>query len=272
MKEKYNLNFHETFKPDTRYISAILGIESFDFLTLKEISYLTGIPTGEKSGKVLPHILYSKYMGFINCEKVNDRYKISKTSLGKVVFKEDICLQEKITLLLCHCMLCRPTFGAEMWSEAFRNIFPKYRLSISKDNLLLEFNGKYNGKANKKNIAPFLNSYNDIFLRLKLLSINDNDVNILAHSYSDEFIYLYGYILYILWDYLYPRQDEITSNDFVNLKYGSIFNLNEISTYNILESLNEKNIIRLNRQLMPYTILRLTNTKSLEEKLYKDLC
>ena len=48
------LFFHETFQPE--------GCVGDKY----KISELTGIPTGQKKGKVEPHIRYAKYMGLLD--------------------------------------------------------------------------------------------------------------------------------------------------------------------------------------------------------------
>ena len=59
-----SVNFHKTFAPQDSYISKILELAEQGYSGNKEeISDITGIPTGKTSGKVIPHILYSKYMG-----------------------------------------------------------------------------------------------------------------------------------------------------------------------------------------------------------------
>lgn len=54
-----------------------------------------------------------------------------------------------------------------MWSDIFKNIFPKYRNGIKKDLLILELNQLYDNKATTKNIAPFFGSYDDFFQNLE---------------------------------------------------------------------------------------------------------
>lgn len=62
-----NVNFAQTFKPEKQYISAILKLATKNEpMTAKQISLETGIPSGESSGKVVPHIEYAKYMGLID--------------------------------------------------------------------------------------------------------------------------------------------------------------------------------------------------------------
>ena len=267
-----NLNFHETFKPELQYISSIVSIsDGVTWYTVKDISSLTGIPNGESSGKVRPHILYSDYMGLIRYEKKDQTYRLERTSLGKIVYEQDPGFQEKLTQLLCHLMLCRADKGASMWNKVFVDIMPRYSCSISKDILLLELNKLLDNKINKKNFAPFLVSYEEAFYDLNLINLNGDIVAANPHQYNNEYLYVYAYFIYVLWDALYPDEDEITGNQFDSLTFGSYLNLDFKKSYEILEHLSDAGIIRLNRQLTPYTLLRLTTKEELETRLYDNL-
>lgn len=267
---KYSVNFALTFKPELKYISSLLKIANFDdLLSIKEVSNLTGIPSGNKSGKVVPHLYYAYYMGLINLEVEKNTFKFSLTNLGQMVLKEDVGFQEDLTLLLCHVMLCRPNDGALMWSKAFLEIFPKYRKIISKSLLINELNVSFDNKVGVKNIAPFINCYVDSLANLKLLEIDSNeDIKIIPHKYSNDFLYLYAFALLKIWDDLYPNIDEISANDLEKFKFGNYFNWNYLDTYQVLENLADANIIRFNRQLSPFTILRLTTSSEVEAKIY----
>lgn len=268
-----SLNFHQTFKPEIQYISSILsiadGITSYE---IKDISNLTGIPNGKSSGKVEPHIQYSVYMGLIEFKKEDGKYILSLTPLGKEVFKEDPGLQEKLTILLCHSMMCRKRKGADVWSKCFLSILPKYKNGVKKEILLKELEVFFPGKVNTKNLAPFFSSYEDMFNVIDMLSIKDDVVKSVQSSYNKEFIYLYALILWALWDEDYPEQDEISSTQFEGLNFGKIFGWNPEQEYKVLEAFSDKGVVRLNRQLMPYTILKLTSCDALLNRLYSELC
>ena len=99
MAQVVSLNFHQTFRPEKQYIAAILELaEDATVRTVKEISALTGIPNGERSGKVEPHIIYATYMGLITYEKKDGGYSLSRTPLGETVYVEDPGLQENLTV------------------------------------------------------------------------------------------------------------------------------------------------------------------------------
>lgn len=269
---KANLNFHNTFKPEKQYISSLLELaNNTDSLSVQDISSQTGIPAGKVSGKVEPHIFYSNYMGLIDYKKIDGNYSLKRTILGEKVFAEDPGFQEELTTLLCHCMMLREKNGAPLWAYAFKNIFPNYRSGVKKNIFLLELNKVFNDKVNTKNIAPFFGSYESFFKSLNILNISDN-INISSKPYNKEFIYLYALILFEYWNEAYLNQEEITSVQLDDLCFGKAFGWDKPQEYSVLEHLSDKGIIRLNRQLMPYTVLKLTNENELVNCLYSELC
>ena len=273
MASQVNLNFHQTFKPEKQYVGSILDVANNTVsASVQDISAFTGIPNGKSSGKVEPHIMYAKYMGLINAEKKDGAYILSKTKLGSIVYMEDPGLQEDLTVLLCHAMLNRNYAGADMWNAVFVKILPRYRGRVKKELILKELESLFDGKANKKNFAPFIGSYEEMFSNLNLVSIDAETISLIETVYNKEFIYLYAFMLFELWDEMYLQQEEISSVQLEALNFGKIFGWDVQKEYEVLEHLSDKGIVRLNRQLVPYTILRLAEKDSVMERLYNELC
>lgn len=273
MAGQVNVNFHQTFKPEVQYISSILNIaDGSSALSIKDISALTGIPQGKSSGKVEPHINYAEYMGLIKSEKNNGLVTLSKTELGELVNSEDPGAQENLTKLLCHAMLLRDSNGADMWAAIFRRILPQYKSGIKKELLVIELNQFFDGKVNTKNIAPFYGSYEDMFSGLNVLEISGELVKTKSISYDKEFIFLYAYILWEYWDEQFQNHEEVSSNELDELKYGEIFGWDEQMEYVVLEHMSDKGLLRMNRQLMPYTLRRLVDKDTVLQRLYSELC
>lgn len=273
MAKQINVNFHQTFKPEGQYISSILNVaDGMSWLSIKEISGLTGIPQGKSSGKVEPHILYANYMGLIEYKKRGGLVELTRTELGKVVYMEDLGLQETLTKLLLHAMILREDSGADIWSTTFKKIFPKYRDGIKKGLLILELNQIYVNKVNTKNMAPFFGAYEDLFADLGIVSWKDDMVVCNTLRYNKEFVYLYALVLWKYWDEYYPFQEEISSIQLTTLNFGKAFGWDSQYEYEVLEHLVDKGLLRMNRQLMPYTILKLVSSQELIDRLYSELC
>lgn len=273
MAKQSNLNFHQSFKPEKQYVGSILDVANNpDSMSVSRISLYTGIPNGKSSGKVEPHISYAKYMGFIEAEKKDGEYNLSRTALGNIVYMEDPGFQEVLTILLCHAMMIRKVAGADMWNAVFTKILPMYRGEMKKDLLIKELEQMFDGRANKKNIAPFISSYEDMFSCINILEFDAETVRVKETAYNKEFIYLYAFILFEFWDELYEGQEEISSVQLADISFGKVFGWDEQKEYEVLEQLADKGFIRMNRQLVPYTILRLTDKETVMERLYSELC
>ncbi|MFQ8662009.1 MAG: hypothetical protein ACLR9S_00185 [Lachnospiraceae bacterium] len=273
MAGQLNVNFHQTFKPERQYVGSVLDVANMtEPMSVKDISSLTGIPNGKSSGKVEPHIFYAKFMGLIESEKKDGLIWLKKTALGEIVSMEDPGLQEELTILLCHAMMLRDNNGADVWSAVFKKILPLYRNGIKRDILLIELEKLFDGKVNKKNFAPFTGSYEDMFSELNLLLMDKDSIKVNSLPYNKEFIYLYAYILFEYWSELFPNQDEISEVQFKELNFGKAFGWNEQDEYEVLEHLADSGLIRMNKQLVPYTILQLADKDSVIERLYSELC
>lgn len=273
MAQVTSINFHQTFRPEKQYITSILEIAGdLGYRSVKDISLQTGIPNGKSSGKVEPHIIYASFMGLIAYDKNDSEYSLQRTELGEAVYMEDPGLQEELTLLLCHCMMQRQQSGAILWSAAFKNVFPRYRMGISKDMLIKELNVMLDRKVTVKNIAPFYGSYDSFFDTIGLLTDENNMIGISSLSYNREYLYLYGLVLLEYWKDAYPNRDEITSFQLEELHFGAVFGWDTQQEYEVLEHLSDKGIIRMNRQLMPYTILKMAESRYLIDRLYSALC
>lgn len=268
-----NLNFHQTFKPEKQYIGSILSVANMtDSMSVQDISACTGIPNGKSSGKVEPHINYAKYMGLMEAEKKDGGYTLKKTKLGEIVYTEDPGLQENLSILLCHAMMLRKENGADMWNAVFHKVLPMYRSGIKKDLLIKELEQLFNGKVNKKNFAPFVGAYEELFSSIGILSLGSENVNINMLQYDKEFVFLYAYILFEYWDEIFPKQEEISYIQLAKTNFRKTFGWDEQREYEVLEHLSDREIVRLNRQLVPYTILRLVDKDAVMEKLYSQLC
>ena len=82
-------------------------------------------------------------------------------------------------------------------------------------------------------------------------------------------MYVYAYALFSVWDRVFPDEQEITVDQIVmNLKWNKKFGFDENEMMYALEKMEEANILRLNKQLMPVTVIRIGDTDSLLPHLY----
>lgn len=266
----YNLNFHQTFPPTLEYIGNILDLCDFkEPLTKFEISDITGIPTGKSSGKVEPHIKYAEYMGLVEDQKENGKHFLIATNLGREIKKEDPGFQENITKLVCHTRLTSKNSGAIIWSAILRDILPNYKNGIE-DIVLQDELKKLVFK--EVNLSPFYSTYSKTFQDLNLIKRNKTMTYINKLNYDKEFLYAYAYSFLYEYEKIYPHSSEITANDLQTLKFNCAFGWGEKEQYQALEYFAEAGIIKLNRQLTPFTIIKVKNSVEMIGLIYSLLC
>ena len=271
--KKVNLNFHESFNPDFEYISKIVQIaDNCEGLTKEEISELTGIPTGASSGKVEPHINYAKFMNLIEFKKESSRYYIYSTSLGKVIENEDLYYLENLSKLICNYFLTSKIYGAQMWYEIIRCMSDKYGSEIKESIILKDLSEKFNIKIN---MTPFRSCYKNekSLASLNLINIeevnNNNFVIFNKNNYDEANIYVYAYTLIKDLEGLDINRKEFSIDEiFEDIAWQRGFCWDEDISMIILEKLNDLNIITLNRQLNPITVIINTKSEDIVNEIY----
>lgn len=272
MEKKHSINFHQTFYSNLEYISKILMLGDYaEFYTKEEISEITGIPTGKSSGKVVPHIKYSEYMNLITFVNDGDKYKISRTDLGELIYNEDLFIEENVTKFLCHYFLTSKSFGAPMWFDVYRYFQAEYGKKIRVGLVDAELEEKY-GKKVKLN--PFngcyLNNYS--FEELGLLSIEDECYMFNEFKYNGDYLYAVLFCLFKELEALDNNRREFSETEiFENLFWQKALNWDEVKGMNLLEQAEEKGILSINKQLLPVTIIMNTNSRSLLNDIYSNL-
>lgn len=282
MTDKYltNLDFHQTFKPERTCLTSIFqALPECSGKTPREISIITGVPTGKSSGKVVPTIKYLEMMGLIS-EQKKER-KLDYTSLGRKVLYEDLVFMEDLTLMLLHCFLLRPVNGAALWNCIFFRILPGHHGLISMNDLELELRiifGKY------PLMAPFKGSYTGLFENLNLLKIENDGYRMSTHLYRPEFIYLYALVLYEYWNewlLSFPEKKrteltvsdvEISSSHIEEIGFRRPFGWSETDEFRVLEEMDSKGLVSLNRQMTPFSLRKIITREELIEMLYSELC
>jgi hypothetical protein len=243
-------------------------------LTKEQISEATGIPTGESSGKVEPHILYGAYMNLLILNKTGNKYRLEKTDIGEIIHKEDPSIIEEISLFLCHYYLTSVNYGADMWCFIVRNILSKYNNRASESVIMEELKNRYK-KSNIK-LTPFIKSYEESFSRLSVIKIDDNQnqnsdrtLILSPAKYQNDCLFLYAYTLLDEWEKSFGARSEVVISDISNiLKWGKAFGWDPITEFNVLEKIAEKGIIKINKQLSPATVVKISDSISIRSKIY----
>ncbi len=226
----------------------------------REISDLTGIPQGESSGKVVPHLKYAAYMGLIEPDTTSP----TLTDLGRVVFEEDHSCGEELTQWLLHSNLCS-NGGAPMWHFFVRELLRNNHDGVSKDYLASQMQIRFGTSK----YTPVITTYNELSSINYLHSEKQNDsITLVPQHIQREYLFLYSYDLMREWEAVYPESPEITADEAGCLGCATCFGLSDTQWFEVLEMIASRGICRINKQLSPYTIVRLGTTSSLVEKLY----
>lgn len=270
-----NLLFHETFQPETTYIAKILELSINGFSGDKfTISELTGIPTGDKKGKVEPHIKYAKYMGLVDYTYYRGNYDLSATELGREIWNQDRYLHETLTLWLMHYMISRSNTGAKQWAYIVREINQGFTNDMSSTHMagLIQKEFGLSPTDATKAFGVVKGSYSTgCFSNLFYLTWEDK-IQFEEKTEKIEFGYLYAYALLNSWDELFPEKKEITFNEVMeNIAFGKVFGLNDEDVDSVLSTLEKMGIISLNRLLYPVTIVRMSDAESVISNLYSML-
>lgn len=263
-----SVNFHKTFSPQDFYLTKILKLAKENFIGSKEkISEETGIPTGKTSGKVVPHILYAQYMGLITHTLSNGKYSLELTDFGKIVLENDKYLFDDITRLLCHYHICDEEIGAYLWSFLYNGLPLMLDENMSEEAIKKKYNGFF---MIKTDLRALRRSYSDdgFFAHLNLLDFADG-ICINSAYYKDERFYAYVYALFSSWDRKYAETREITADQIIDMKWNKRFGFDEGEMLFALEKMEEKQFIRLNKQLVPYTVIRNADTVDVLPYLYE---
>jgi hypothetical protein len=262
------VNFHKTFAPQDSYIAKILELAEQKYTGSKEkISELTGIPTGKTSGKVVPHIIYAYYMGLISYRLNKGIYSLELTELGDIVYKNDRYLFEDITKLICHFNICDEKEGAYIWSFVYRQLPLMFDEDISEEALKRKYKDFFQIDVD---IRPLKKSYTDdgLWSALNILDFS-NGLRINSSYYNDMMLYIYSYTLFSSWDKYFPSQQEITIDQIItSLNWSKRFGFDEDETIYALDQMEEENMVKVNKQLLPFTIIRTAETSQLLPHLY----
>ncbi|MGL6113805.1 MAG: hypothetical protein ACRC1R_02090 [Cetobacterium sp.] len=267
MTKNINLNFHQSVSFSLDYLAKILKISNGDSsLTKEEISEITGIPTGKSSGKVVPHIYYGLYMGLITFNLENNRYTLSRTDLGNLILLEDPYLSEDLTIRLLNYFLCSKSIGAHMWYTIGEIIFPKYRNSISNSLLEQELSAEYPQNKQIK-LSSWYSMYEKELKKNNFYDFEKETILKNNHKFNNSYFYMYVYTLLKEWE-LENLSHEITIDILESTLWKEGIHFTRDDEFKFLEKMAEKNIIKLNKQLNPITILKLKNSQEFIDKIF----
>ena len=249
----YNLNFHQTFKPESEYISRLLSIGELS-ATKEELSHRFGIPTGKSSGKVEVSLLYAQAARLINFSKESGVYHICRTALGSKLYDIDSFFENQTTELLFHFMYC--SFQAEL--VLWRALFIDYR-AISPTLDIQDFQDFASRKFQAHNVktAPLIGTYIsedplvglDLLIRIDSNTCQFGNVDILTSSVEYYALFVFFELLAID-----PSREEFTLSELIDNGFNRIFGWDKTQMREVLELIEREGFAILNKQFDDYHI------------------
>lgn len=270
--KRENINFHQTFYPNFDYIGKILDISDGESnRTINEISYITGIPTGESSGKVQPHIKYCEYMHLINVKIIGATYNLGRTEFGELIYQEDPYFSEKLSRLICHLFLTSEHYGSELWFFAYRCLQEKYGDKITKQVIEHDILDNFDKSTKMTAYNSCYSSMQSLGV-LELIDFQDDVLKFKEFNYENE--YFFG-VLYSIFKELKAYDDkrsEFTVDElFTKLKWNYAMNWSHERTMEFLEKAYDDGWIDLNRQLVPIIIFLKRDINDVIGLIYSEL-
>jgi len=271
------INFHQTFIPERQYISSLLHfVATGQAGTDQDISEQTGIPVGKSSGKVPSIISYCSGMGLIKVQRMagSGVKAFSFTPFGRAVLLEDSTLSEELSQWIAHLHLCRQNGGAEIWYHTFNKGYDVLGLEFTEPDLT-DFLDRNCGKRNKSPIGPLIRTYEEpaAFQIANVLTRKNGDL--LKRSPApllSGFRNGYSALLLSLWEDNFSDHRQVTTTDLEStVHWQSIGGWNQRQNETILEMLQDAGAIKIDKQMKPWVLSRLTNAKKFWTAIYDGL-
>ena len=270
-----DLNFHETFQPEMTYIARILELAMDEFEGDKyHISEIAGIPTGEKKGKVEPHIKYANYMGLVDFSCNRGVYCLSTTKLGDEVWNQDRYFHEELTMWLLHYCMTRKELGAPQWYYLVKKVHEGFNNEVSTSHITNMIHKDFGVSSldARKAVSVMKSSYSyGAFSSIQFLVWEDK-LQFMEKTEDIQYQYLYAYALLNAWEKQFPEKKEITLTEIADiLCFGKIFGFNDEELDSVLSTLADSGVISINRQLYPVTVIRTASSEEMVSNMYSTL-
>lgn len=273
-QDRLSLSFHQTFIPERHYLVKLMDYAVDGKVgDLREISNLTGIPTGNTSGKVEPLIRYSEGMGLVKASKdKGKRWRLSVTPLGGQVRNNDPYISETLSQWLLHIRLCRPNGGAEVWYRVFTEGRLALGGSFSKDALKQYLVNCYGDRSSLP--GPIVRMYNDSASFDKCAALVEKDGVITFRPMPNQQSYFPGLsaLLMLGWEELFGNQMQIGLDEFESRSnFFTILGWSNEDIHYFLDWLVDQGRIVRDSRAGGTVLLRTENTDTTLEHIYDGL-
>ena len=278
------LNFCHDFLPERLYLSRLLEFaESSPRGTKLDIAQTTGIPTGNRSGKVEPMIGYATGMGLVESERHGEQWRLQLTSAGRTVRLEDPYLNESVTQWFAHLMLSRragltlPAVGiADAWFTFYGDWTSRLSTQFSKESFIDLLSEKHGKKGYLKGLTGIvMRTYTEPTCLGLIKSFQQTEKAVISRVPSpiDRSLFpCYAAYLYLLWDEMFEGQQQILLNELLSQsRFQTIMNWDDKHLEIWLDWLVTERLIQLDRQTGEALGLRLQATEYVISNMYSEL-
>lgn len=269
-------NFHKTFKPERRYLNAMLRFAASgregDY---QEIAAATQIPTGASTGKVPAIFDYCKGMGLIRVVGA-ERSSVKKpelTPFGRVVLLEDPFLKLGISQWIAHFNLCSPVTGADVWYQTLFAGTQSLGMNFERTKLESHLSLVY-GVEKSGIIGPLIGAYEDeaAFITCGALTETTGAIQRKMAPVTEEMALGYGaWILQLMAVHFSKlRQIPITELDSA-AGWRTIPGWDISSLQRVLEMIVRKGLVEVDRQMEPWLVAPAADAEESWKRIYDDL-
>lgn len=284
------------FRPERILLAKLLAFaEQSGSGTKRDISEATGIPTGDKTGKVEPMIEYALGMGLITAdEEKKGVFQLGLSSIGRVIFNEDRFLNETHTLWLLHLMLCRPRGDfpllgvVDPWFALFADSVFRLGQCFQRQGFTELLSERYPEKKSKKSQdseSDYINSVARVVINSYLENNSFGSIAVLKQRADDtayvercsaptdkSYFPIYTAYLYLLWDDLFAGENQIALDRLAEeSRCFAVMGWGDTAIYRWLEWMVDERLIQLDRYTGAAMLLRLSSTQHVVGRLYSEL-
>lgn len=269
-------NFHRTFKPECRFLNALLRFAAGGGQgDCQAIAEATGIPTGVSTGKVPAILDYCRGMGLIQLP-ADERSAIKKPSLtafGRIVLLEDPYLKREITQWIAHFNLCDPFTGADVWYHTFVAGTQSLGMRFARTKLDAHLGLVY-GVEKGGLIGPMVGMYEDeaAFKVCGALNELDGVITRKPAPIRDEMAPGYGAWLIELIRTRFPHQQQVSVTELETVTgWRTIPGWDAAGVQRVLEFMVRKGLLDIDRHMEPWLLTPCVEPAQAWKQIYDDL-
>ena len=110
-----------------------------------------------------------------------------------------------------------------------------------------------------------------MFRKLSIVKNTTNEIKFMNTMYKEPYLYIYAYIIMKEWENLHEGVQELTSIDLYNMNMDNKLCLSRSDFDKVLSILENKGMIKVERLLTPFVVLKLVSANDMIEKIYSTI-